>query len=133
MATHWTACTPREHPTIERSSLYTDDEWDKLYGDAETILKTNQNMFDDTKTGEPGGGAPSGITHFIRNNVVRDILRSTYPDLKNKEAMPQYLPLAGVRRKDAPEFITWSGSDTVLGEDMLKALKEGDRFELKVD
>lgn len=117
MATHWTACTPREHPTIERSPLYTNDEWDRLYGDAETILKTNQNMFDDST--------------FIRNNVVRDILRKTYPDLEKKEAIPQYLPLAGVRRKDAPEFIKWSGSDTVLGEDMLKALKEGDRFKLK--
>ena len=133
MATHWTACTPREHPTIERSSLYTDDEWDRLYKDAETILKTNQNMFDDTMIDKHGGGAPSGVTHFIRNTVVRDILRKTFPDLKKKEAIPQYLPLAGVRRKDAPEFITWSGSDTVLGEDMLKALKEGDRFTLKVD
>lgn len=133
MATHWTACTPREHPTIERSPLYANDEWDRLYKNAETILKTNQNMFDDTKTDKPGGGAPNGVTHFIRNHVVRDILRKTYPDLKKKEAIPQYLPLAGVRRKDAPEFITWSGSDTVLGEDMLKALKEGDRFELKVD
>lgn len=69
MATHWTASTPREHPTIERSPLYTDDVWDRLYRDAETILKTNQNMFDDTKIDKPGGGAPSGVTHFIRNTV----------------------------------------------------------------
>ena len=132
MATHWTACTPRENPTIERSPLFTDQEWDEMYKEAETILKTNQNMFDDTKIDQPGGGAPCGVTHFIRNTLVRDNLRSTYPLLKKKEAIPQYLPLAGVRRKDAPEFITWSGADTVLGEDMLKALKEGNRFELKV-
>ncbi|XP_068745924.1 uncharacterized protein [Montipora capricornis] len=75
MATHWTACTPREHPTIERSQLFTDQEWDEMYKEAETILKTNQNMFDDTKIDQPGGG--------------------------------------------------------VLGEDMLKALKKGDRFELQ--
>ncbi|XP_068712207.1 uncharacterized protein [Montipora foliosa] len=131
MATHWTACTPRENPTIERSPLFTDQEWDEMYKEAETILKTNQNMFDDTKIDQPGGGAPCGVTHFIRNTLVRDNLRSTYPLLKKKEAIPQYLPLAGVRRKDAPEFITWSGADTVLGEDMLKALKEGNRFELK--
>ncbi|XP_068712210.1 uncharacterized protein [Montipora foliosa] len=131
MATHWTACTPREHPTIERSSLLPPHEWDKMYEEAETILKTNQNMFDDTKIDQFGGGAPSGVTHFIRNTVVRDTLRSTYPHLTKKEAIPQYLPLAGVRREDAPEFITWSGADTVLGEDMLTALKEKNRFNLK--
>ena len=131
MATHWTACTPREHPTIERSTLFTDQEWDEMYTEAETLLKTNQNMFDDTKIGQFGGGSPCGITHFIRNTLVRDNLRSSFPNLKAEEAIPQYLPLAGVRRKDAPEFITWTGSDTILGDDMLKALKEGKRFELK--
>ena len=132
MATHWTAATPREHPTIERSTLFTDQEWDDMYTEAETLLKTNQNMFDDTKIGQFGGGSPCGITHFIRNTLVRDTLRSSFPKLKGKKAIPQYLPLAGVRRKDAPEFITWTGSDTIFGDDMLKALKEGNRFELKV-
>ncbi|XP_029197623.2 pyranose 2-oxidase-like isoform X2 [Acropora millepora] len=131
MATHWTAATPREHPTIERSTLFTDQEWDDMYTEAETLLKTNQNMFDDTKIGQFGGGSPCGITHFIRNTLVRDTLRSSFPKLKGKKAIPQYLPLAGVRRKDAPEFITWTGSDTIFGDDMLKALKEGNRFELK--
>ena len=100
--------------------------------EAETLLKTNQNMFDDTKIGQFGGGAPCGITHFIRNTLVRDTLCSIFPKLTAKKVIPQYLPLAGVRRKDAPEFITWTGSDTILGDDMLKALKEGNRFELKV-
>ena len=129
MATHWTACTPREYPT-ERSSLIDSSTWDLLYKEAENLLHTNQNMFDDTKINEPGGGAPGGITHFIRNHLVRDTLRKVYPDLEG-DAAPQYLPLAGVRRKDAPEYITWSGVDTVLGETMLAELKEEDKFKLK--
>ena len=130
MSTHWTACTPREYPT-ERSTLIDPNTWDLLYNEAESLLHTNQNMFDDTKTNEPGGGAPGGITHFIRNHLVRDTLCKVYPDLKGDGA-PQYLPLAGVRREDAPEFITWSGADTVLGETMLAELKKEDKFRLKV-
>lgn len=130
MATHWTACTPREHPS-ERSTLISDEEWDDLYTKAEKLLNTNQNMFDDTKIDEFGGGAPDGVTHFIRNNLVRDALRSAYPNLQGDKVIPQYLPLAGVRRSDAPEFITWSGADTVLGEVMLEALETENRFQLK--
>ena len=90
-------------------------------------------MFDDTKIDSPGGGAPGGIRHFIRNNVVRDTLCKTYPDLDEPKEIPQYLPLAGVRRTDAPEYITWSGADTVLGDNMLAKLKENNgTFELKV-
>ena len=131
MSTHWTACTPREYPT-QRSSLIDPDTWNSLYKEAERLLHTNQNMFDDTKIDFPGGGAPGGIKHFIRNNLVRDTLRKVYPDLNSKDAIPQYLPLAGVRRKDAPEYITWSGADTVLGDEMLKELKSENTFQLKV-
>ena len=132
MFTHWTACTPREYPS-ERSKLIAPDMWNSLYKEAEELLHTNQNMFDDTKIDAPGGGAPGGLRHFIRNHLVRDTLRKAYPDLKG-DAEPQYLPLAGVRRKDAPEFITWSGSDTVLGEQLLEELKDDEgRFKLKVN
>lgn len=131
MSTHWTACTPREYKS-ERSALFSPEIWDSLYKEAEKLLNTNQNMFDDTKIDSFGGGAPGGIRHFIRNNLVRDVLRETYPDLKESTAMPQYLPLAGVRRQDAPEYITWSGANTVLGDVMLDELKVGDTFQLKV-
>ena len=42
------------------------------------------------------------------------------------------VPLAGVRKKE--EFIMWSGSDTILGEDSLKDIKSGDcsKRQLKV-
>ena len=69
MATHWTACTPREHPTIERSNLLTDEEWDKLYTEAEGFLKTNQEMFEKS----------------IRNTVVKEKLIETYPELKQEK------------------------------------------------
>ena len=131
MATHWTACTPRQYPS-ERSQLLSDKTWNALYDEAELLLNTNQNMFDDTKIDSFGGGAPDGVTNFIRNHLVRDALRATYPELNGEKEIPQYLPLAGVRRKEAPEFITWTGSDTVLGEGMLTDLKEGRGFELKV-
>ena len=118
MATHWTACTPREHPTIERSNLLTDEEWDKLYTEAEQILKTNQQMFE----------------HSIRNTVVKETLQSTYPELKTGKDKPQNLPLAGERNKEAPEFVTWSGGDTVLGDDLINMLgTENSKFVLKVE
>lgn len=119
MATHWTAATPREHPTIERSDLLTDKEWDSLYSEAEAILKTNRTMFD----------------HSIRNTVVKETLQKTYSHLISPETQPQNLPLAGERREHAPELINWSGGDTVLGEELIDMLKKEDpnkKFTLKV-
>lgn len=117
MATHWTACTPREHPKIERSNLLTDEQWEKLYTEAETILKTNQKMFEKS----------------IRNTVVKEKLQTTYPELHTPEDMPQNLPLAGERNKAAPELVTWSGGDTVLGDELINMLNtEQNKFVLKV-
>ncbi len=130
MATHWTACTPEEHPEIERSKLIPDDEWPTLYDEARQLMKTSQEMFDDTK---PGSGVKAATgdracaryhkqTHFIRNPLVLNTLKEAYPELKGEEVEPQYLPLAGERRQDVPEFITWSGTDTILGEDIIESL-----------
>ena len=117
MATHWTACTPRQHPTIERSNLLTDEEWDKLYTEGETILKTNQQLFEKS----------------IRNTVVREILRNTYPELTHEKEVPQNLPLGGERNEAAPELITWSGGDTVLGDKLINMLgTKKSKFVLKV-
>jgi len=117
MATHWTACTPREHPTIERSNLLTDEEWDKFYTEAEGFLKTNQEMFEKS----------------IRNTVVKEKLIETYPELKQEKEKPQNLPLAGERNKAVPDLITWSGGDTVLGDELINMLGTKDsKFVLKV-
>ena len=144
MATHWTACTPEEHPKIERSTLLDEKEWEKYYDIARKLLKTSQDMFDDTK---PGSGVKEAVLnvnsidpgpfhklgHFIRNPLVRDQLRKAYPGLTSPEAIPQYLPLAGERRTDVPEFITWSGADTVLGDGIINNLGSGENMlEIKV-
>ena len=115
MATHWTACTPREHPDIERSDLLPSNEWDSLYEQAEEILNTNQTMFEDS----------------IRNEVVKKTLRETYPSLNQDANRPQNLPLAG--KRISHNLITWSGGDTVLGDKLIKMLETPDsKFILKV-
>ncbi len=141
MATHWTACTPEEHPEIERSTLISGEEWKRLYGEAKELLKTSQEMFDDTK---PGSGVKAAVgaqnpgpfhkqTQFIRNRLVRDTLQKAYPNLTGEDVKPQFLPLAGERRKDVPEFITWSGTDTVLGDDVVNNLgTDQAKLEIKV-
>ena len=121
MATHWTGATPREHPTVERSSLITDEEWRELYLESEKLLKTNQSLFEDS----------------IRNTIVREKLHETFDkelseSQVSKEYYPQNLPLAGERKN--VEFVTWTGGDTILGENLIKAIKSGDtsKITLKV-
>jgi pyranose oxidase len=99
MATHWTCATPRQHPTIERSPLLSEKEWDQLYKRGEKLLNTHKDAFEDS----------------IRNAIVRDVLRSTFPDLKAPYD-PQNLPLAAERNAENDELVTWSGADTVLGD-----------------
>lgn len=98
MATHWTCATPRHHPTMERSDIYTDDEWDRLYDAGETLLNTHRHEFD----------------HSIRHHVVRDVLAAEFDELAEPYQV-QNLPLAVERRTDHPEFVTWTGTDTVFG------------------
>ena len=118
MATHWTAAIPREHPTIERSSLLTHDEWTKYYEESEKLLKLSHTLFEDS----------------IRNTVVKNVLKETYPTLtRNNKYPPQNLPLAGERRAEDKEFVTWSGSNTVLGEKLVDMIKKGDDLIKKGD
>ena len=98
MATHWTCATPRHHPTLERSDVYSDDEWDRLYTAAESLVNTHKHEFDDS----------------IRHTVVLETLQEEYPELPEPYGV-QNLPLAVERRKDNPKFVHWSGTDTVLG------------------
>lgn len=98
MMTHWTCATPRHHPTLERSDVYTDAEWDRLYDEGEKLLNTNKNEFDDS----------------IRHVIVRDTLQKEFSELPDGYGV-QNLPLAVERRKDNPQFVHWTGTDTVLG------------------
>ena len=61
----------------------------------------------------------------IGNTIVKEILNETYKDeITESECLPQSLPLAGVRKKK--EFVMWSGSVTILGENLVKDIKSGD-------
>lgn len=98
MATHWTCATPRHHPTLERADSYSDEEWNRLYDASEQLLNTNKHEFDDS----------------VRHQLVRDVLQSEYTELAEPYGV-QNLPLAVKRREDHPEFVHWTGTDTVLG------------------
>lgn len=99
MATHWTCATPRHHPTVERSDLLTAQEWDALYRDGERLLHTGTDAY----------------AHSVRHQLVRATLAQEYSELP-EPCQVQNLPLAVERRSDNPEFVRWSGADTVLGE-----------------
>jgi pyranose oxidase len=113
MATHWTCATPRHHPTIERSDMYSDEEWDRLYTEGERLLNTHRNEFDGS----------------IRHTVVRETLQTEFTELAPEFGV-QNLPLAVERRKDNPNLVHWSGSDTVLGR-LADGNQEEEPFVLK--
>lgn len=98
MATHWTCATPRHHPTMERNNIYSDKEWDRLYKEGERLLNTHHNEFD----------------NFIRHTMVRETLQAEFKELAAPYNV-QNLPLAVERRKDNPDFVHWTGTDTVFG------------------
>ena len=103
MATHWTCACPRPHPEERENNPIDPQELDALLHRAETILDVTTDQYDDS----------------IRHNVVLDTLKPKLGD----RVKP--LPLAVRRRTDNPDYVTWSGSDTVLGN----AVKS-DRFTL---
>ncbi|KAF4913613.1 Pyranose 2-oxidase [Colletotrichum viniferum] len=88
MGSHWTCCTPRQDPTIERSTLFNDEEWNELYKEAEKLFWTNPKIFDDS----------------IRQKLVKSILDTAFEERNRKTAN---MPLCGKRRetnKDYTEF-----------------------------
>jgi pyranose oxidase len=112
MCTHWTCATPRQHPTLERSDLLSDAEWDELYAEGERRFRTTQDAF----------------AHSIRHRVVLELLGNEYNELAEPYHV-QALPLAVRRREDDPRFVHWSGTDTVLGP-LTEDDREG-RFDLR--
>lgn len=98
MATHWTGVTPRHHPTVERADCFPAGEWDRFYGEAETLLNTHTDVTADA----------------VSHQVVQDALAAAYPELPDPYGV-QHLPLAGERRTDNPQLVRWTGADTVLG------------------
>lgn len=53
--------------------------------------------------------------HSIRHTVVKDALKAHLPPDR-----VQNLPLGVKRREDNPRFVTWTGTDTVLGDTVKK-------------
>jgi hypothetical protein len=70
------------------------DEFNQLLGEAKTLLNVHDDQFDGS----------------IRHTVVKKSL-----GMLARERGVQSLPLAVQRRTDNPEFVTWTGADTILG------------------
>lgn len=95
MGTHWTCCTPRQNAQLERSTLFTEEEWQSLYSDAEKLFRTNNTSFDES----------------IRQQLVKRTLEAAFPD-RNILSMP----LACKRSEDNQDFVEWTCSATILGD-----------------
>ena len=117
MATHWTACTPREHPTIERFPIYPnnkkedDAEWDRLYKKAEEFVHTRNDVFNKS----------------VRHQIVLGVLKKAFPVVDKTSYPPQSLPLGVTAPSKDNQYVTWTGCDTILGP-ALKLLKENNKI-----
>ncbi|KAG9123868.1 Pyranose 2-oxidase [Ceratobasidium sp. 392] len=95
MATHWTCACPFPHEEERKLCPVPKDEFDFYLKKAYELLNVNLNEYD----------------HSIRHNLVKDALASHYGQERVKN-----LPLAVKRNTDNPEYVTWTGVDTILGE-----------------
>ena len=106
MAVHWTCAVPRENPDLELSGLLSLAEWDALYTRAEEYVHKRDDVFDDS----------------IRQLVVMNTMKSQFADRGVTK-----LPLAVTRNEYDPSLVTWSGTDVILGEKLIKKLSEPER------
>jgi pyranose oxidase len=90
MAVHWTCAIPRQHET-ERAGFIDDQEWDRLYTEAERMMNINR----DVRSGS------------VRHQVLKAFLEEQGEPVRET-------PLAAERR--TAEFVYHTGADTILGE-----------------
>jgi pyranose oxidase len=94
---------------IERSDLFSDEEWKCLYHQARDLFHTTDTAFD----------------HSIRHQLVKEILIRAH---KGRHFMN--LPLACNRSIHNPEYVRWTSTATILGK-YSDPKYGGGRFELK--
>jgi pyranose oxidase len=109
MGSYWSCATPEQHPIIERSELFSDEEWSSLYGQARALFHTTDRDFD----------------HSLRHQLVKDTLIRAH---KGREVAN--LPLACQRSTSNPEYVRWTGPATILGE-LANPTYNGGNFKLK--
>jgi len=105
MATHWTCACPFPNEEETKENPIAKSELDGLLKRASKFLNVHDDQYDCS----------------IRHTVVKKWLTDNLPASRNVHN----LRLAVERRLDNPDYVTWSGTDTVLG-DILK----DSRFEL---
>ncbi|XP_072050719.1 uncharacterized protein [Amphiura filiformis] len=113
MGTIWYCCTPRHHPTMEKSDIISEEEWSSLYDEAEQLLLTNRDSFQNS----------------VRNTIVKEKLQAEFSELQG-DARPQNIPFAGYRLKDNRDFMHRTGSDDIFGP-LLDDSECKSRFTLK--
>ncbi|KIJ62441.1 GMC oxidoreductase [Hydnomerulius pinastri MD-312] len=98
MATHWTCCCPIPHEDERRNNPIPWEELEKLLNRASQLLNIDKGAFD--------------AKDFIRHQVVKSTLLKALGEERGITA----LPLAVKRRPENQNYVTWSGSDTILGD-----------------
>ncbi|KAF8608603.1 pyranose 2-oxidase [Ceratobasidium sp. AG-I] len=101
MATHWTCACPRPHQEERNENPIPNDEFDQLLTRSEKLLNVHDDQYDNS----------------VRQHIVKTALAKEYGEDRVKS-----LPLAVERNKANPEYVTWSGTNTVLGEECARKL-----------
>ena len=114
MLIHWTSSVPRHHPVLERISYISDEEWNDLYGTAESYLTKNTNVF----------------SMSARQTVIKETLYKYYGSRISSKYTVQEIPMAAQRRQDNEEFVDYAGSDTILGPLADDPHSHGDKFKI---
>ncbi|KAK0126901.1 hypothetical protein ONS96_006466 [Cadophora gregata f. sp. sojae] len=109
MGSYWTCSTPEQHPIVERSDIFSDEEWQTLYDDSKALLHTTDTAFN----------------HSVRHNLVKSTLCQA-----NKNRQFVSMPLACQRSARNPDYVEWSSTATILGA-LADPRYAGGNFELK--
>jgi pyranose oxidase len=109
MGSYWSCATPEQHPTIERSDIFSDSEWGSLYREAKAMFSITDTAFD----------------HSVRHHVVKDALSRAHPDREFVN-----LPLACQRNAINQDYVQWTCSATIMG-DLADPRYAGGNFELR--